>query len=67
VRTGQLSVDQARMLIGVNEGEAIVLQKIVEPHAANAALLFRRNVLRLFDALVQSARTRGAESATRRR
>jgi hypothetical protein len=54
VRSGQLSVEGARALIRVNETETIVLRKLLGPHAANAALLFRRNVLRLFDALVDT-------------
>ncbi len=66
VRSGTLSVDQARVLIGVNEGQAAVLLKILEPRTADAAITFRQNVLRLFDALIQPARTR-AKRRTRAR
>lgn len=59
VRSGLLTVEGARALIRVNEGEVMVLRKILEPHTADAALLFRRNVLRLFNALVQPIRPRG--------
>ncbi len=67
VRTGLLNVDQARVLIGVSPGEAITLRKLLTGHAADAVLLFRRNVLRLFNALTQPAKARRTVSATRRR
>jgi hypothetical protein len=54
VRSGQLTIDQARALIGVNEGEAVVLRKLLVPYNALVALRFRRAVLRAFDALVDT-------------
>ncbi len=64
VRSGLLTIDQARTLIYVNEGQVVVLRKIMAPRTADAAITFRRNVLRLFDALIQPAR---AQSGKRRR
>jgi hypothetical protein len=53
VRVGSLTIDQARRLIAVNNGEAAVLRKILASDTADSALLFRRSVLRLFNAIVQ--------------
>jgi hypothetical protein len=56
VRSGLLTAEGARALIRVNEAEAAVLRKILEPRTADTVLVFRRDVLRFFNALVQPIR-----------
>jgi hypothetical protein len=65
VRTGLLTADQARALILITDREATNLRKLLEPLTANVALGFRRDVLRLFNAIVQPARTRGRREQRR--